>query len=168
MGHFGQCSDAGLEGQRCRESWHQPWPERQMSCQEVVRVRGGAMINTLVSLSCSHDDNDSNIDDGKRDSSLALGTLSSHSRQKEGHAPAFLSACNACIGQEVSIFIGFKVSPLFHISYLYLLVWLWCIGQWGNRLRSIPFLMSGYLNFNFLKVWVRHFSIQISIMDAQI
>ena len=30
---------AGFEGQRCRESWHQPWPERQMSCQEVVRVR---------------------------------------------------------------------------------------------------------------------------------
>ena len=79
MGHFGRCSDAGLEGQRCRESWHQPWPERQMSCQEVVRVRGGAMINTPVSLLCSHDDNDSNIDDGKRDSSLALGTLSSHS-----------------------------------------------------------------------------------------
>ena len=41
------------------------------------------------------------------------------------------SACNACIGQEVSIFIGFEVSPLFHISYLYLylLAWLWCIGQ---------------------------------------
>ena len=35
---------AGFEGQRCRESWHQPWPERQMSCQEVVRVRGGRRV----------------------------------------------------------------------------------------------------------------------------
>ena len=42
------------------------------------------------------------------------------------------------------------------------------IAKGGNRLRSIPFLMSGHLNFNFFKLWVRHFSIQISIMDAQI
>ena len=38
----------------------------------------------------------------------------------------------------------------------------------GHLLRSIPLLMSGHLNFNFFKLWVRHFSTQISIMDAQI
>ena len=26
-------------------------------------------------------------------------------------------------------------------------------GIWGNRLRSIPFLMSGHLNFNFFKAF---------------
>ena len=76
---LGDCAPqiAGFEGQRCRESWHQPSPERQMSCQEVVRVRGGGkgcpeeMIIALVSLSCSYEDSDGNNDDGQRDSSLA-------------------------------------------------------------------------------------------------
>ena len=41
------------------------------------------------------------------------------------------SACTACMGQDVSLFIGLDVYPLFRISYLYLylLAWLWCIGQ---------------------------------------
>ena len=123
---------AGFEGQRCRESWHQPWPERQMSCQEVVRVRGGRVPggdDKCTGFSVFYDDSDGNNDDGKRDSSLA-------------HFPAIIgrnrvvpqpswSACTACIGQDVSLFIGLDVSPLFRISYLYLylLAWLWCIGQ---------------------------------------
>ena len=77
---------AGFEGQRCRESWHQPWPERQMSCQEVVRVRGGRVPGgddrcTGFSLSFMMTVMEIMMM-GRETLAWHLGTLSSHSRQE--------------------------------------------------------------------------------------
>ena len=64
---------------------------------------------------------------------------------------------------------GSKINWDYYYTFFFKkIVFAWHLAPWGNLLRSIPFLMSGHLNFNFFKLWVRHFSTQISIMDAQI